>query len=334
MPEIHLFSEAPDEARLKATTTLTVTAPMRTILMSPLMHYVREVALEGSIRRAADNLHISPSAIARQIQQLEEQFGATLFERQPRGMRLTEAGEIVLETIRQFERNAASALSHVEELRGLKRGRVSIGALQTLGEDILPHALMSLRGQYPGICFNAYIGNSSDIIRKIIDGDIDVGVCWDLGVPAPIKRLRVMPVAIGVAMQSGHALASMDSVSLRDCAPYPVIFPSRDMMFRTMIDRINIGVGNSVTPVIETNSMSMMRKLVRDGAGLVLTTSMSLLGDLAMGKVVHRPLVESAVQTLPLCLFVRSERELPLAAQIVVEQLAVEMDRLAAQHVH
>ncbi|WP_281254306.1 helix-turn-helix domain-containing protein, partial [Paraburkholderia ribeironis] len=76
-------------ARLTVVQTLSVIVSMRTILMSPLMHYVREVALEGSIRRAADNLHISPSAIARQIQQLEEQFGAALFERQPRGMRLT-----------------------------------------------------------------------------------------------------------------------------------------------------------------------------------------------------------------------------------------------------
>lgn len=305
---------------------------MRTILMSPLMHYVREVALEGSIRRAADNLHISPSAIARQIQQLEEQFGAALFERQPRGMRLTEAGQIVLETIQQFERNAASALSHVEELRGLKRGRVSIGALQTLGEDILPRALTDLRERYPGICFNAYIGNSSDIIRKVADGDIDIGVCWDPGGAVPIERLRVVPIAIGVAMQSGHALAEKDLVSLRDCAPYPMIFPSRDMMFRTLIDRINVGVGSSVTPVIETNSMSMMRRLVRDGAGLVLTTSMSLLGDLAVGKVVHRPLLESAVHTFPLCLFVRSERDLPLAVKIVVEKFTLEMDSLAAQH--
>jgi DNA-binding transcriptional LysR family regulator len=302
---------------------------MKTILMSPLMHYVREVALEGSIRRAAENLHISPSAIARQIQQLEEQFGTALFERLPRGMRLTEAGEIVLETIRQFERNAATALSHVEELRGLKRGRVSIGALQTLGEEILPRALGELRERYPGICFNAYIGNSSEIVRKLLDGELDVGMCWEPAASALLQRLRVVPIAIGVAMQSEHPLARKDVIGLRDCAPYPVIFPSRDMLFRGLLDRINIGVGSSLVPVIETNSMSMMRTLVREGAGLVLTTSMSLLGDLAMGKVVHRPLLESGAHSLPLCLLVRSERQLPLAVQAVVEHFMYEMDKLA-----
>ncbi|MFT4432589.1 LysR family transcriptional regulator [Caballeronia sp. 15715] len=303
---------------------------MRTILMSPLMHYVREVALEGSIRRAADNLHISPSAIARQIQQLEEQFGAALFERLPRGMRLTEAGEIVLETIQQFERNAATALSHVEELRGLKRGRVSIGALQTLGEEVLPRALSDLRKRYPGICFNAYIGNSSEIVRKLLNGELDIGMCWEPVVAVPLERLRVVQSAIGVAMQSGHPLARRDVIGLRDCAPYPVIFPSRDMLFRVMLDRINIGIGSSLTPVIETNSMSMMRTLVREGAGLVLTTSMSLLSDLATGKVVHRPLLESGLHSLPLCLLVRSERELPLAVKVVVEHFMTEMDKLAA----
>ena len=308
-------------------------AIMRTILMSPLMHYVREVAIEGSIRRAADNLHISPSAIARQIQLLEEQFGAALFERMPRGMRLTEAGGIVLEAIQQFERNAASALSHVEELRGFKRGRVSIGALQTLGEEILPRALGGLRECYPGVCFNAYIGNSSEIVRKVLDGELDIGMCWEPNAPAPVERLRVVPIAIGVAMQNGHPLASKQVLGLRDCAPYPVIFPSRDMLFRTMIDRVNVGIGSSLTPVIETNSKSMMRTLVREGVGLVLTTSMSLLGDLAGGSVVHRPLLESGMHSLPLCLFVRAERDFPVAVKLVVEHLTVEMDKLAAHQI-
>ena len=94
------------------------------------LKYFDEVARAGSIRQAAERLHVAPSAVNRRIQDLEEELGVPLFERLPRGMRLTSAGELFV----QYVRSRASALdevrSEIEELQGLRRGSVKVVASQ------------------------------------------------------------------------------------------------------------------------------------------------------------------------------------------------------------
>src|SRR6478736_3773962 len=91
-----------------------------------LLTHVVEVARSGSIRKAAELLNLTPSAMNRRIQDLEAEVGTPLFERRPRGVKLTTAGEMFVRYARSQIAEADRMKSQVEDLRGLRRGPVQI----------------------------------------------------------------------------------------------------------------------------------------------------------------------------------------------------------------
>ncbi|EQD34685.1 transcriptional regulator, LysR family, partial [mine drainage metagenome] len=113
-------------------------------------HYFDEVGRRGSIRKAAERLHIAPSAVDRQILQLEARIGAPLFERLPKGLRMTAAGELLLETIRRWKREYEVLQAQIRDLQGLCSGEVSI-ALVEGATEFMTDTLRQFRTRYPGI---------------------------------------------------------------------------------------------------------------------------------------------------------------------------------------
>src|SRR5499427_8222869 len=95
-----------------------------------LLQYVDEVARAGSIRKAAERLNVTASAVNRRIMDLEEELDAELFERRPRGVRLTAAGEVFVHYLRGQDADVERMKSQIEELRGLRRGTVRIACSQ------------------------------------------------------------------------------------------------------------------------------------------------------------------------------------------------------------
>ena len=102
-----------------------------------IMRYVDEVARTGSIRKAADQLNVTASAVNRRIADLEDELGAQLFERRPRGVRLTAAGEVFVHYLRQQSGDIERMKSQIEDLKGLRRGTVRIACSQALAHEFL-----------------------------------------------------------------------------------------------------------------------------------------------------------------------------------------------------
>src|SRR3979409_669470 len=107
------------------------------------LRYVDEVARAGSIRKAADVLHVTASAVNRRIMDLEEELGAPLFERRPRGVRLPPAGELFVPDLGQQTGDVERMKSQIEDLKGLRRGTVRIACSQALALDFLPRDIWS-----------------------------------------------------------------------------------------------------------------------------------------------------------------------------------------------
>jgi len=300
---------------------------------STMMHYFNEVAREGSIRRAANRLNISASAVNRQILNLEEQLGVSLFERLPRGMRITEAGSILLASLRRFQHDSSVAMSQVDALRGLRRGHVSFGSLLFLSEDYVPRLIAKLRSIYPDISYSAFFGTSEEVTSRVIDGKLDIGICWNPPPSSPVRRKAVTKIPLGVATLPTHPIAAHKAVRLRDLLDYPVIFPEEGTDYRDILDRINVGVGRSISPAVVTTSMSMMRRLAIAGVGVALVSRTAVIDDLRAGTLVLLPLVDPGSQTLSLSLFTRAERELPVAVEMVLGHFNADFKDLVSKPV-
>lgn len=289
--------------------------------LSPPLRYFEEVARHGSVRRAAEHLHIAPSAITRQVKNFEELLGVPLFERLPRGVRLTSAGELMLFGVRRLQREFEASLSQVDALKGLRRGKVRIGVLQYLSERFVPTLVAEVHRSYPGISFTVHVGNSDDIAHRIANGDLDIGLCWTPSASVPLRQVRSAPVAIGLVVPAGHALAKRRTVGFRECATLPLIVPTVDMELRRMLDNLQAGTAARAEPLLQTNSIAAMRQLVLDGTGVAIMTRVSVLEDIRRGDLVHVPLSDRGVKAMQFSLLVRAEQNLSVAAALVLERL-------------
>ncbi len=110
-----------------------------------ILGYVDEVARAGSIRKAAEHLNLTASALNRRVMDIEEELGTLLFERRPRGVRLTSAGELFLGLARRHLSDTERMRSQIEELKGLRRGVVRIAGSQALAHSFLPASLDQFR---------------------------------------------------------------------------------------------------------------------------------------------------------------------------------------------
>lgn len=299
--------------------------------LSTMMRYFDEVAREGSVRRASARLNVSASAVNRQILMLEEKVGQPLFDRFPRGMRITEAGQIVLDALRRSCQDGEFVESQLDALKGLKRGHAAFGALFFLSESYIPGLIARLRTLYPEVSYSAYFGNSSDITARVLDGRLDIGLCWDPPPSINVQRHAVRKVPLGVAAVPAHPIASSREIRLRELLGYPVIYPTPGTDYRAILDRIDVGPGRAMVPAIQTTSMSMMRRLALAGVGVALVNRAAVINELRAGTLILRPLSDPGSQTLSLSLFSRANRSLPVAVSMMLQQLALDFDDLAGE---
>ena len=136
----------------------------------------RAVAEAGGFSRAAEVVHVSQPAISMQVAELEAFFGTPLFDRLPRGVRLTDAGTTLLAYAQRIATLEGEAERAMRELRGLERGRLSLGASMTIGGYLLPAVLGEFRRRHPGVELQLAIANTETIKIRLLDGTLDLAL--------------------------------------------------------------------------------------------------------------------------------------------------------------
>ncbi|MCW5653591.1 LysR family transcriptional regulator [Hydrogenophaga sp.] len=289
-------------------------------MFAPLMRYFVEVAREGSIRAAAEKLHIAASAINRHILEYEEQLGTPLFERLPRGMRLTQAGQILFDTAKRLQQDYNYAVSEVDQIRQAKRGHVSLATLHALAEDLLPPVIHELLQQHPAIRYSFVVRNSVEAVRLVSEDDIDLGLAYDPPPGAPLTVLHSAEMPTGVILPPTHALARHEEISLEQCAAFPIIL-QRSGEMRENITRMQREEGVPIEPVVETDSAAMFRELVMNGSGIGFVSLAAVLYELSTGQLVFRPLAGHKELHPRLCLFAKAGRQLPAVVRLLADRL-------------
>lgn len=298
---------------------------------SPLVRYFEEVAEQKSIRRAAERLHIAPSAVTRQIAKFEDMLGMPLFERLPRGVRLTSAGEIMLANVRRMRRDFGGALSQIDALKGMRRGSVKLGILQYMGAQLVPDLIADVNRDYPGISFTVVSANTPEIVDKVSSGELDIGMCWSAPAAAPVRRVQSFPVSLGLVVPPRHEWARRKSVPLSECLEQALILPTPDNEPRRMIDSALRGAAASLHLLAETNSMATMARLVLAGAGVAVMTRVTVTEEIRAGTLVHIPLSDRGLQGLKLELLVRADRTLPPMVALVLDLIELRFDSYTGQ---
>ncbi|MDR0225906.1 MAG: LysR family transcriptional regulator [Burkholderiaceae bacterium] len=289
-----------------------------------------EVARRGSVRKAAVTLHLTAAAVNQQILNLEAQVGVPLFDRLPRGMQLTTAGEIMLAAVRRSQRDVDNALAQVEDLRALRRGHVRVGVSHATAEYLLPLVIASLHARYPGISFSVRSGTGEELLRGVAQGEIDVAYCLRRPPPPGVQEVRAWPQPLGAVMAPGHPLSTRPRLlRLRDCVDYPLILMAPGMELRSMLEQVDGTALHQQRPLVETGSVPMVRRLVAGSLALGFLVPDNVAEDVAAGRLVWRALHDAGAQ-LPSCLYQRTGYAKAEAMRLFLDELERMADEMRA----
>ena len=298
-------------------------------LLESVLRSFQAVAHHGSIRRASEHLHVTPSAVDRQILKLERDIGVALFERLPRGVRLTAAGELLLGSTRRLSRELESTISQIDALRGLRRGSAVVMSLQFLADALLPGVVADLRRSHPGVGYSIHTETSEAILRAVVDGDADIGICHAPPRGLPLTVVLRVPAHLGAAFQPGHALAAHTRPRMVDCLAYPLILPRAGMELRAIIEASRPRAVLEFQPAIETNSISMLKAMLMRGVGVGFLTNQDVADEVRRGELQFRQLADRQGAAPDLCLIVRAARVLPVAADLFLQWVQPALRTLA-----
>jgi len=286
-----------------------------------LLAYVDAVARHGSIRKAADALNVASSALNRQILDLEIELGSALFERLPRGVRPTAAGEIFLAYVRQAISELKAVESQIEQLRGLVRGQVSVAAVESVAGELLPSAISHFQVSHPNVRFNVRIGAPEELVADLVNDESDLILTH---YPPPKKHITTVAVAeqaLCALMMPDHPLANRERLRLRDCREYPLALADTTLALRALIEQALAGVSFDLDPQVVSNSFETMRAFARMNRGIYFQFRKPGKGPMPSGDMVAVPVVDAPLLQAKLFLATRRGRVLPIAAAAFVERL-------------
>lgn len=247
------------------------------------------VADSGSFAKAAVELHLSPSALTVQIQQLEEWLGVTLLERSPRQVSLTAAGQNNRGPMEKLLLDLDNIVSGSRDLAALRRGVVTLAALPSLCSGALPPILKRFREQFPGVEVRLRDVVAQRIDAMVREGEVDFG----LGVRARTRHgldfQVVMVDRLSLFVPANHPLAKRLTIPLAELAGEPIILTGRDSSVRERVEQLFAQEGLTLTPGLEANYMSTVMALVRQGLGMTLLPESADegRGDLVQVQIEH-----------------------------------------------
>ena len=293
-----------------------------------LLSHVVEVARSGSIRKAAERLNLTPSAMNRRIQDLEAEIGTPLFERRPRGVKLTTAGEMFVRYARSQIADAERMKSQVEDLRGLRRGPIQIACSQALAFDFLASRIATFQRAHSKVVFDLKVMDHDRALAALAAYEVDLALVYRPAIWPTLRVIASIPQRLVVITRSDHPLAAKKTVRLSECVDYPAALPDRTLSGRQVLDEVATRRELRLNMLAESNSFEMLRGLVSRGNMISFQIEIGApSGDLGMG-LVGRPIDTRDIPTADLVLCQLRGRSLSVAAATFAEILAKGMRSL------
>ncbi len=276
--------------------------------------YFDELVRTSSMRQAAENLNVAPTAISRQIENLEYHFGTPLVERSARGIKLTAAGELLAARAGRTLRELDHVHQLIDDLKGLQRGRVSIYANGATVANLLAPALAEFSLRYPKLRFEVTITSARRAIEAVSGAAADMAVTL-FAPPLSGTKVRMRSEIVYDAILSAHhPLAASKAISLNELALHSLALPDRSFGARQAFDALFAGEGLPLDPVFETSSLEMQKELVLRGAAITMLPALTVLREIQAGQLVAIPVDGGKGIRTPIDLCVAPDRQLSFAA--------------------
>lgn len=256
------------------------------------LHIFNIVAKHRSYSKAAAELYLSQPTVSVHLQKLEQELGVELFEQLGRNIYLTDAGRLLYSYSQRIFTIAEEAECALEELKGLHKGRIRLGASTTPGIYYLPNLLRKFKEDYPGVELVLEVGNTSEIEKKVISNQLDLGI---VGHGSPFENdLYFEPFwtdHLVMILSPNHPLLQKEEITLDDIAHQRFIHREPGSSTRQVIDQALAQHGITLSVAMEYGSTDGIKY------GVAANLGISIVSELAVQLCEQTGLV--AVRELP-----------------------------------
>ena len=251
------------------------------------LYIFQMVANHLSFSRAAEAMSITQPAVSIQVQELEKFLGITLFHRRPRGLKITEAGNAVLAYTQQIFVLSNQLVDTIQEMEELNAGRLVLGASSTPGEYVLPLVVGRFRQIYPGIQVELVIGNTRNIMQRILNGDMDLGMIGD-HVEESSNELEMVDFQdddIVLVASPSHPVHSLDSPTVEQIVELGIVAREQGSATRLAAEHQFRDLGTIPRIAVELGSNQAVKQAASAGGGIGIISRLGITAELHAGML-------------------------------------------------
>lgn len=294
---------------------------MRNSLTPTVLRYVDQVVRSGSIQGASKELHVAASAINRQILRLEEELGVQLFERLPRGMRPTSSGDAIVTLARRWRNDERRVASEIQQMRGIHQGLVRLFAMDSHTTGLLPSMVDGLAQRHPRISLAIEIGSTDDALGALLGGKADLVVVFNLSPRRDVHALWSTDLPFGCIVAPDHPLARAANVSLQEVSAFAIVLQSKALLIRRYLEAHYGWLFSDAQQRVETNSLQLVKMMVRTGRYVALTSELDAGPELLAGQLRFVPVRDKGAEPQTVSVAIDASKPLSPLVKAVAEEL-------------
>lgn len=223
-----------------------------------------------SFTRTAERLHMTQSAVSKQVADLENQLGFALFDRTTRRVEPNEAAWEFHGFARELMATVQAATRSVAEISNLDRGRISMAASPLMIYGLLADPIAQFRRRHPGVAFELHELSTDDTLAAVRSGEVDAGLCALDRPAAGLHASAFYADTMFAVVSAAHPLADRDRVTLRELAGWEHIQLRHFYSARRTLDALMQAQDLALSGGIEASTLTAVLGLVRTGAGMAV----------------------------------------------------------------
>ncbi|MFT4272855.1 MAG: LysR family transcriptional regulator [Pantoea sp.] len=224
-----------------------------------ILKTIKVISEVGSIRKAAEQLNITPSALTRKVLDFEDEIGIAIFERISQGVRLNPAGELLLRHINFQLADYDLFRSQIADLSNLKRGHINLVCSQAFAGNFVPEQVAAFRKKYPDVTVNVLVRDHIHGIASLIDYEADLALLLNPPPSSEVQELLTSHQHLCAVMNTSHPLAGRDSpLHLRECCDYVFALPLNFLAIRANLNEALAAQGLTPRTGVESSSLEFL----------------------------------------------------------------------------
>ncbi len=293
--------------------------------------YFNEVARTKSIRRAADRLHIAPSAVSRQLVQLEHSLGTPLLERTNIGVQLTAAGVMVERYTQNMFRDLDQLQATIKDFKGLQEGEVKLAVIEGVISGFLPRVVAEFTERYPAILFTVLSDSTDRIIEALIRNEADIGIVFNAKSRPEIQVISEHTEPVMCLMSNAHPFAERKSLTLAEICSQPIALPVGSFGLRQIFETAAFRQKLRPRVVLTANTLELIKNFAIAGGTLTIAPKMAAMKEVSQGLLKAVPIDDDALISATSAICIHRDRPLSYAATEFLKKISGDFEKLKAQ---